>query len=189
MYNKYVIGFICSVFAILWHFCNIPFWTAVGYTSIGAGVVWSSFNCIFWRIWPSLFGRKNISGKWTGKIKSSFNGSTSKNVNVTIRQTFLNTRITAKTNEIISKSVVVVWDNPDNILYYIYKTDPCIKVKDKNPVQDGAAKIVFDKKANKNNLTIEYWTDRKTVGYMDLKKVSWIESLSSKIKKCIRAID
>lgn len=189
IYNKYIICLICSIFAILWHFCNIPFWTSVGYTSTSVLVLWSCFNYIFWRIWPNVFGRKNISGKWKGKIKSSFNSSTSKSVSVTIKQSFSNTRITAQTNEIISKSVVVVWDNKNNTLYYIYKTDPGIKVKNKNPVQDGAAKIVFDKKANKNNLTIEYWTDRKTIGCMKLKKISWFRVLCSKIKKRVRSID
>jgi len=182
IYNKWFIGLICGVFAFLWWGCELPFWTAVGYTSVAIWIVWLSFNYVFWRVCPSLVGRKNISGKWEGKIKSTFKGSTSKNVNVTIKQSYSNTYITIKTNEIISRSVVVWWDNKNNILYYIYKTDPNIKFKNKNPVQDGAAKIVFDKNTRKNELTIEYWTDRETIGCIDLKKILWFDYLKSKIK-------
>ena len=182
IYNKWIIGFICGVFAVLWKGLDVPFWTAVGYTSLGVWTVWAIFNYAVWRIWPSLFGRKIISGKWKGKIKSSFKGSTTKDVEVKIIQTFSNTTIKIKTNEIVSKSVVVGWDKKDNILYYIYKTDPIIKFKDKNPVQDGAAKIVFDKQTHKNKLIIEYWTDRETTGYIELKKVSYFGFLKTMIK-------
>lgn len=171
IYNKYFIGLICAIFAVLWKGFNTPFWTAVGYTSIVIWCVWVVFNYAIWRICPSLFGRKIISGKWKGKIKSSFKGSTTKDVEVTITQTFSDTIIKIKTNEMVSKSVVASWDKKDNILYYIYKTDPDIGIKSKNPVQDGAAKIVFDKNSGKK-LKIEYWTDRRTVGWLDLHKIS-----------------
>lgn len=176
IHNKWVVGFYCGIFAVLWQLCKIPFWTSVGYTSFSVWLVWSGFNHFIWRICPGLFGRKKISGKWIGQLKSNFKGATSKDVEVRIKQTFSSINITLKTNEIVSKSVITGWDKTNNSLYYIYKTDPDISIKRENPVQDGAAKIVFDK-ANKKELKIEYWTDRKTTGYIQLRKVSWLEML------------
>ncbi len=136
---------------------------------------WIMFDRYLFRLLPACLLRKcYIGGNWKGKLYSSFKvkgirKNISKNVEISIKQKFSSIDIFLKSNEMIGKNIVYKWDFSNNRLFYIYKTDPNIEFKDKNPIQYGAAQVKFTLN-NKKELRIEYWTDRNTKGYIKLKK-------------------
>lgn len=118
-------------------------------------------------------GIPNLNGVWEGCLYSSFNGGLEKDTQITIRQTGSKFIVENKTNEIESISFISVWDgelaHKKKDLFYIYRTYPKSEFKDKNPIQYGTGKIIHDKNIP-NTIRLDYWTDRGTKGYMDLKR-------------------
>ena len=134
-------------------------------------IIWFFFEKFIWRLIPMyVIKQYKIYGNWSGRLYYKYNKkSKSKEVKVNIEQSFLKTKICINTNEVLGRSIVSKWCFDENKLLYIYSTDPNSEVKDKNPVQWGAAQIKIDPN-NLNKLRIEYWTDRQTKGYMKLIK-------------------
>jgi len=141
---------------------------AVGYSlAIIESLRWI-FNNLLWKIIPTKISRRyNISGKWTGKLYYEWNRKKVKDVNVLIKQSYSNTIVTVHTDEMTGTSAASFWDFDNGKLLYFYNTGPRREYKDANPVQDAAAKITIISD-DKNKLRIEYWTDRQTIGYMDI---------------------
>ena len=130
------------------------------------------FDNFLWICIPSFILRQyKIYGSYTGKLYYNYNKKKDniKNVEVNINQTFLKSSIYLITDEIIGKSIVSKWNFSEDKLFYIYRTDPKSEFKDKNPIQYGGAQIKINPKDLKH-IRIEYWTDRKTKGYMELNK-------------------
>lgn len=134
-------------------------------------VAWLFFDHFLWRFIPSIILRQyKIHGFWKGKLSYNYkNKKDTKNVTVAITQTFSKTSICVNSQEMLGESIVSKWNFSKNKLFYVYQTDPKSEFKDKNPVQYGGAQIKINPK-NLNKIRIEYWTDRGTKGYMELKK-------------------
>ncbi|MDR0967748.1 MAG: hypothetical protein LBL75_02865 [Rickettsiales bacterium] len=144
---------------------------ATGLVLAIVAVVWIFFDLFIWRWFsPIIIRQYNISGKWKGKLHYNYKGKKGqKAVNVEIKQTFSSTKVIILSDEMHGESIVSKWFYDENKLFYVYRTDPKSEHKDKNPVQYGGAQIKVDNK-NLNKIRIEYWTDRQTKGYMELKK-------------------
>lgn len=141
------------------------------------------FYIVGWYIWDrwvwkhplavKFTGIPDLNGIWRGRLYSSFNGGIEKDAQITIKQTASKFIVENKTNEITSISFISIWDGEylhrKKDLFYIYRTYPKSEFKDKNPVQYGTGKITHDN-AVPDRIRLDYWTDRGTKGYMDLKR-------------------
>ena len=142
----------------------------IGYSSFVTLIVWSAYEMFLWKLNPFI-KIPRIYGKYKGTLVSSYdNYENEKEISVDIKQTYSTISIVAKTNEITSKSVACnfYFDNGEKILYYNYVTNPQSKYRDKNPVQDGACKLII---LNVNEIEGNYWTSQKTVGDLKLKRI------------------
>lgn len=127
-----------------------------------------------WRVFRNWFVPfPNLNGKWQGKIKYIEEGKTKKrDVLVEIKQSFLSIVVSFNTKESQSISCVGSFyiDKKNGIrqLYYSYQNDPETNLREKSPIHYGTAKL--DISEDDKELNGEYWTSRKTVGTIILKR-------------------
>lgn len=135
--------------------------------------IWFFWDRYLWQYCAGKWGIPvRISGKWRGKLTSSFSGGTEKTVNVTIKQTFSNVSLEMITNEIRSRSICSYWEYTFSsypCLLYIYSTDALCLPNTSNLQQYGGAKLCLE---NKETIIINYWTSSLTKGEIKLKKIS-----------------
>lgn len=117
----------------------------------------------------------SLAGEWQGTINYNWNNTdNSKDINLTIRQTFLRIQIIIETDESMSRSICGSFDiermRGRQHLIYSYLNEPKAMVRDRSQIHYGTAMLEFNDKGN--SMTGTYWTDRKSVGDMNLKKVS-----------------
>lgn len=134
-------------------------------------VLWFVFEKWLWRyVPPKVIRQYIICGEWSGKLYYEYKGKKGvKDLRLTIKQTFLRTDICIRSNEMVGKSIASKWRFDQDKLFYIYQTDPKTEFKDANPIQYGGAQIKITPE-DMTAIRIEYWTDRGTKGYMELKK-------------------
>ena len=116
----------------------------------------------------------SLAGEWQGTISYNWNNTdNSKDINLTIRQTFLRIQIIIETDESKSRSICGSFDiekmRGRQHLIYSYLNEPNATVRDRSQIQYGTAMLEFNDTGDTLNGT--YWTDRKSVGDMNLKKV------------------
>ncbi|MEP0133379.1 MAG: hypothetical protein ABJJ25_15370 [Eudoraea sp.] len=145
--------------------------------SINIGI-WTIF--IFWAwkwriFYPWLVQTPNLSGKWKGKIKSNWEGGTSKPIpmEIDIKQDFFNIIVKIKTEESISHSISSSFnidkDRGYQQLFYSYLNTPKAGIRDRSAIHYGSVLLNFDGfKVSK--MSGEYWTSRETTGEIELKR-------------------
>lgn len=108
----------------------------------------------------------NLNGIWNFIIKYS-NGE--KTTNVEIKQDLFGIQVNLQSDETNSSSLVanILEERGKMYLIYTYITDPKQKVRDKNPVQWGTAKIDI---TDLNNISGYYWTTQGTQGSIEMIK-------------------
>ena len=116
----------------------------------------------------------SLAGEWQGTISYNWNNTDkSKDINLTIRQTFLRIQIIIETDESKSRSICGSFDiekmRGRQHLIYSYLNEPNATVRDRSQIHYGTAMLEFNDTGDTLNGT--YWTDRKSVGDMNLKKV------------------
>lgn len=116
----------------------------------------------------------SLAGKWQGTINYSWNDKeNSKDIHLTIHQTFLWIQIIIETDESKSRSICGSFDiekmRGRQHLIYSYLNEPNATVRDRSQIHYGTAMLEFNDSGDTLNGT--YWTDRKSVGDMNLKKV------------------
>lgn len=116
----------------------------------------------------------SLAGEWQGTISYNWNNTdNSKDINLTIRQTFLRIQIIIETDESKSRSICGSFDiekmRGRQHLIYSYLNEPNATVRDRSQIHYGTAMFEFNDTGDTLNGT--YWTDRKSVGDMNLKKV------------------
>lgn len=116
-----------------------------------------------------------LGGKWNGFIDYSWNDSyMRKNIQVTIRQTFLSVQITVQTNESTSRSICCSFDIDEKRgrqhLIYSYLNESNTSVRERSPIHYGTAQLGIVEDGKK--LQGMYWTDRKSVGDIELSRVN-----------------
>ncbi len=112
-----------------------------------------------------------IKGEYSGYIEYSYNGTfDKKEATIDIKQSLLSTRVKIITDEITSNTITsnIVHENGEYVLYYTYITNPKSKYSNDNPIQYGTCRITSN---IKSGLQGTYWTTRKTIGDIYLKKV------------------
>ena len=115
----------------------------------------------------------NLNGKWEGSIKFKDNGEDrTRKVSVDIKQTFLSivVRFRSKESDSLSFCGSFNIDEKRGIkqLIYSYQNDPNANIRETSPVHYGTTKL--DIGPDNKSLTGEYWTSRKTMGTIVLKK-------------------
>lgn len=139
---------------------------AISVTSILMGL----YNAFLWKFNP-LEKSPRLTGTYNGHIAYNFSGKNStKDVTVIITQTALSVKVKIITNEITSNTIVgnLIEENDDYVLYYTYITNPQSKYSKENPIQYGTCRLMANSKTKLNGT---YWTSRKTIGDINLKKV------------------
>ena len=128
------------------------------------------YSTILWKYNP-LERIPKIMGNYIGTIEYNYNGEPSKKeVAVSISQTLLSIKIQVTTNEITSNTIIgnLVEENNEFFLYYTYITNPKSKYSSDNPIQYGTCRLSTN---TKNKLMGVYWTNRRTIGDIELIKL------------------
>ena len=129
----------------------------------------SLYNAFFWQYIPFQKTPK-LMGNYTGNIEYNYNGvSGEKETSVIIKQTLLTVKVQLVTDEVISNTILgdIVQENGEYVLYYTYIKNPKSKYSEENPIQYGTCRFVINEK---DKLVGTYWTSRKTIGDIELKR-------------------
>ena len=127
-----------------------------------------------WRIFRGwLVPIPNLNGKWEGRIFYKEEGEDkSRKVSVDIKQTFLYivVRFCSKESKSLSFCGSFNIDEKRGIrqLIYSYQNDPYSIIRERSAVHFGTTKL--DISPDNSVLEGEYWTSRKTLGSITLKK-------------------
>lgn len=139
---------------------------------ISITLILMSFYCSFlWRLNP-FESIPKIMGDFEGIIEYNYNGeSKTKKTEVKIIQSLISTKVMIWTNEIMSQTIAseLIKEGEQYCLYYTYITNPKSKYSKENPIQYGTCKLIIQ---NKNKLEGTYWTNRQTIGDIELKRKS-----------------
>lgn len=130
-----------------------------------------------WKIWRHwLVTIEDLSGCWTGTLRARQKDGTFKPIAVVveIRQALLHADVTVWTVKTKSISYVAETycdsDNGEQRIAYCYRAAADIEYRDGNERHEGAASLTATGAGER--LRGEYWTDRRTVGKMDLARRS-----------------
>lgn len=116
----------------------------------------------------------SLAGKWKGTITYNWNNEeNTKEIQLTICQTFLRIQIIIETDESKSRSICGSFDiermQGRQHLIYSYLNVPKAAVRNRSQIHYGTAMLEFNDKGDKLEGT--YWTDRNTAGDIVLYKV------------------
>lgn len=136
--------------------------------AIGASaVLMALFNKWLWK--TRLFSRIHkcpiLHKKYTGEFVSDYDQKTRAGT-LTVRQTFLTIAVRFISGESSSKSITASFEDTDTFptLVYTYINEPKGNIQERSPKHYGT--VVFDV-SDPDHITGNYYTDRKTKGYMD----------------------
>lgn len=180
-----ILGLAFIVYGIIFFFTqnleSIDFQKAISHVSTTITiniVIWMLFIGWMWKwriFYPWLVPFPNLSGEWSGFIKSNWK---EKNldpipVNLIITQTFFNIQVKIKTAESRSYSVSSSFDIDSDRgfqqLFYSYLNTPKSGVRDRSEIHYGSAVLNFEGFCVKK-MEGEYWTDRETTGEIEVNK-------------------
>jgi hypothetical protein len=145
-----------------------------------------AFNILLWLvfikwIWkckwlcPWFVPFPNLSGRWEGVIKSEWEGVKLAPIptEVTIHQTFFKIQVSLKTAESTSRSIAAMFNIDQETghqqLIYSYMNAPKPGVRDRSQIHYGSVKLDFEG-TTVEEMEGEYWTSRKTIGEIVLKR-------------------
>ncbi|QNR09097.1 hypothetical protein [Macrococcoides canis] len=167
-----IILFLIIYFWLTRIFSFIGFLDALSYSISVTSLIFILFESCLWKFCYRIHKEPLIFGKYTGVIKYShqYGENKTKDIEVSIEQSYLFSRVYLKTNEISSSSLTssIVNENGESVLYYTYITNPKDKYSESNPINRGTARLVI----NNKGLEGGYWTNRKTTGDIILNKIS-----------------
>ena len=141
-------------------------------------LLWTIFIKWAWKFkifYPWLVQTPNLSGNWTGFLKSNWEGGRLEPIatEVIIKQSFLHIQILIKTGESRSYSVGGAFDIDEERgfqqLFYSYLNTPKSGVRNRSEIHYGTTLLNFEG-FNVNELDGEYWTSRETTGEIELTK-------------------
>lgn len=113
-----------------------------------------------------------LNGTWKGSLTSSWNNQ-SKPINITleIRQSLFKISCTMITDESKSESIsfdyIIDENSQQNKLIYIYRNTPKSSHRGNSPIHYGSVILEI----GNNTLNGMYWTDRKTIGDINLTRL------------------
>lgn len=126
-----------------------------------------------WKIFKWLVQVPCLSGKWSGILEFDYDSKhQKKKTELCIKQDFFRTVIKLKTNESESISVSAQFDIDKDRdvkrLFYCYRNEAKPDFRDRSPIHYGAVRLNISDDNKK--LEGEYWTSRKSVGTISLKR-------------------
>ena len=160
---------------------SIDFNKALGHISTTISiniVIWMIFISWAWKwkiFYPWLVPYPNLSGDWTGYIKSNWDGKKDEKIptKVSISQTFFNIQVRIKTGESRSYSIGASFDIDKERgfqqLFYSYLNTPKSSVRKRSEIHYGSTLLNFEG-FKVNEMEGEYWTDRETTGEIHITK-------------------
>lgn len=123
----------------------------------------------------------NLNGKWDGTIDSTardpwtFEDCKNIKAELTIKQTLFSISCNMKTDNMSSESLsanfIIDTKNQKQQLIYTYQSIPKQTVQYWSPIHFGTVIYDLDNLYNANILEGNYWTGRKTSGYIKLQKL------------------
>ena len=132
--------------------------------------------CWKWKIFHGwLVPFPDLSGKWTGLIKSNWNNQTLDPIQTTIeiKQSFFHMSIKLKTGESESFSNSATFDididRGISQLFYSYTNYPKPSVRDRSQIHYGTTLLKFNDYPVKK-MSGEYWTSRESTGEIEIEK-------------------
>ena len=141
-------------------------------------IIWVLFIKWGWKwkmFYPWLVPFPNLSGDWSGVIKSNWNEKELKPIptEVLIIQTFFNIQVRIKTDESRSYSIGASFDIDKERgfqqLFYSYLNTPKPGVRERSEIHYGSTLLNFEG-YNVTKMDGEYWTSRETTGEIHLSK-------------------
>lgn len=126
-----------------------------------------------WKYFSFFVPIPNISGTWDAVLKYKINGiEEEKKQEIIIKQDFFRTIIKLETNESESVSISAQFDidrdRDIKRLFYTYENVPKPEYRNQSPIHYGAVRLNISDDNKK--LDGEYWTSRKSVGTINLKR-------------------
>ena len=127
------------------------------------------YECFLWKYipfekTPRIAGQYDVTLEYMHEDKKK-----SKKATAVIKQTLSTVRVIMKTDKITSSTIVssLLEENGENILYYTYITQPKSGNSQENPIQQGTCRLLI---TDNEGLCGTYWTSRKTIGDITLKR-------------------
>lgn len=143
-------------------------------------IIWTIFIKWLWKwkiFYPWLVQIPDLSGKWTGEIKSNWEeGKLSPiPVELNIEQSFLHIQVIMKTEESRSYTVGASFNIDSERgyqqLFYSYINTPRAGVRNRSEIHYGSTILNFEG-FKVNCLEGEYWTTRSSTGEIKLERIS-----------------
>jgi hypothetical protein len=159
----------------------IPWWIETPSVLGFFGLLYAWFDRSLWRspMFHALGIVKvpDLNGNWTGEVKSTYDGETSRTANVKIDQTWTEICIELQTDHSRSDSMVaaILFPKPGEIvLTYQYRSEPHAHARDTMHVHRGTAWLCFWREEGIDYLEGEYYSgrDRRNIGTMSLKRAT-----------------
>ena len=145
-------------------------------------IIWLLFIKFGWKwkiFYPWLVPFPNLSGEWSGRIKSNWKEKEKElelepiPTEVSITQSFFNIQVRIKTGESRSYSIGASFDIDKERgfqqLFYSYLNTPKAGVRERSEIHYGSTSLNFEGFAVKK-MEGEYWTSRETTGEIILTK-------------------
>jgi hypothetical protein len=180
-----ILGLAFIIYGIIFLFTqnlnSIDFNKAISHVSTTISiniVIWMIFIAWMWKwkiFYPWLVPFPNLSGEWTGTIKSNWKEKTLDPIPIrlTIRQTFFNIQVKIKTAESrsysVSSSFDIDFDRGFQQLFYSYLNTPKSGVRERSEIHYGSTVLNFEG-FTVRKMEGEYWTDRETTGEIEVIK-------------------
>ena len=149
-------------------------WGYIGEAILLTGFVMYAYNQFLWKF--KLINKINhhpiLAKKYCGELIFTWNDDMgNRPVKMIIEQTYLNIKVDFITDESSSKSINAAIDYIDGgpYLIYLYRNEPNPNLREISSMHYGHAK--FDLSKGTENLSGGYFTDRKTVGSINVKAV------------------
>lgn len=140
-------------------------------TVVGAvDIIFILYTKLLWK-WLNFFKIPKIAGKYEFTMEYTFEKKKGeKKGQAKITQDFFGAKISLKTDEIISDSIManIDHDNNEPILYYVYRARTYnTETREKNPDKTGTAILMIEG----NRLKGDYFTDRESIGKIIFEKM------------------
>lgn len=148
---------------------------SASYAITGAVAFSALFNYWIWKC-PLLHSWfvpiPNLSGNWKCVIGTKYEGKDKKIIaKVSIKQTFTSIHVIMETKESksVSKNGLIEINKAigQTILTYVYENIPNVQIRDRSQIHFGAVRLEVK---DNNCVEGEYWSDRKTVGTLEMKR-------------------
>ncbi|UVF19997.1 hypothetical protein HPT29_002260 [Microvirga terrae] len=161
-------------------------WASIAATIISGGIV-AGANLVWrwiWRRIPQLnrWFFPDLNGEWKGTLQTTWRDPETGQVpgpidaTVTIRQTLFTTHVRMRTGESESWATRVISEADPAAdqyrLWYSYNNKPRAEVSHRSCRHEGAAWLEVSLDDNPDRLTGQYYTDRRTTGDIELRRVS-----------------